>query len=101
MKERLENNGITVREDTSRGLDHGSWTLLSRIFPSADIPVVQISVNPFLAPSEQYKIGASLQGLGEEDILVIGSGVTVHNLRMLNWGERSKPEPGRKVLTIG
>lgn len=101
VKERLENNGITVREDTSRGLDHGSWTLLSRIFPSADIPVVQISVNPFLAPSEQYKIGASLQGLGEEDILVIGSGVTVHNLRMLNWGERSKPEPGRKVLTIG
>lgn len=87
----LVNQGIPVKKDTSRGLDHGSWTLLHRLFPKADVPVVQISVNPFLHPEKQYEIGKALRGLGEENILVIGSGVTVHNLRMVNWGQ-TKPE---------
>jgi 4,5-DOPA dioxygenase extradiol len=90
--ERFEQNGIRVQKDFKRGLDHGSWVLLMRMYPQADIPVVQISVNPFLSPAEQYKIGRSLQGLGKEDILVIGSGVTVHNLRIIKWGQTT-PEP--------
>lgn len=71
----------------TRGLDHGSWTLLHRMYPEANIPVVQISVNPFLPAKEQFKIGEALKGLGQEDILIIGSGVTVHNLRALKWNQ--------------
>lgn len=91
LKSRFEQHGIPVRLNHTRGLDHGSWTLLHRLYPAADIPVVQISVNPFLPPKEQYRIGEALRGLGEDNILVIGSGVTVHNLRMVNWGA-SAPE---------
>ncbi|WP_217559185.1 class III extradiol ring-cleavage dioxygenase [Paenibacillus sp. GbtcB18] len=84
--------GIEVDTDSARGLDHGSWTLLYKMFPEADIPVIQLSVNPYLPPDKQTAIGEALRGLGEEDILVIGSGVTVHNLRMVNWGQE-EPEP--------
>ncbi|XJZ26649.1 DODA-type extradiol aromatic ring-opening family dioxygenase [Bacillota bacterium Lsc_1132] len=83
--------GIPAQFDIKRGLDHGSWTLLSRMYPNADIPVVQISVNPFLVPEKQYEMGEALRGLGQENILVIGSGVTVHNLKMVNWGQ-TEPE---------
>ncbi|MCD1259922.1 dioxygenase [Paenibacillus athensensis] len=92
VTERFRQAGITVRTDGSRGLDHGSWTLLSRLFPQADVPVVQISVHPHLPASEQYRIGQALQGLGVDDILVLGSGATVHNLRALHWGQK-EPEP--------
>ncbi|HYK73232.1 MAG TPA: class III extradiol ring-cleavage dioxygenase [Pseudoneobacillus sp.] len=87
IEERLVNQGISVKKDTTRGLDHGSWTLLHRLFPKADVPVIQISVNPFLHPEKQYEIGKALRGLGKEDVLVIGSGVTVHNLRIIKWGQ--------------
>jgi 4,5-DOPA dioxygenase extradiol len=87
IEETLNQQGISVRKDMTRGLDHGSWTLLRRLFPKADIPIVQISVNPFLHPEKQFEIGKALRGLNEEDVLVIGSGVTVHNLRMIKWGQ--------------
>lgn len=92
LAERFSQKGIAVRKDANRGLDHGSWTILHRMFPEANIPVVQLSVHPFLPPKEQYRIGEALEGLGEEDILVIGSGVTVHNLRMLDWSRAQKGE---------
>lgn len=92
LEKRFTSHGIAVKKDSTRGLDHGSWTLLSRMYPKADIPVIQISVNPYLPPRQQYAIGKALQGLGSEDILVIGSGVTVHNLRMIKWGQTA-PEP--------
>jgi 4,5-DOPA dioxygenase extradiol len=87
LADRFSQQGIAVKMDMSRGLDHGSWTLLRRLFPNADIPVVQISVHPFLHPEDQFEIGKALRGLGNEDVLVIGSGVTVHNLRMVKWGQ--------------
>lgn len=80
----LQAQGIESQFDTKRGLDHGSWVVLSRLFPAADIPVVQVSVNPFLPPEAQYRIGEALRGLGGEDILVVGSGATVHNFRTMN-----------------
>ncbi|MFD2444407.1 DODA-type extradiol aromatic ring-opening family dioxygenase [Bacillus sp. CGMCC 1.16607] len=92
IEERLTSKGIPVKKDYSRGLDHGSWTLLKRLFPQADIPVVQISVNPFLHPEKQFQIGEALRGLGKEDILIIGSGVTVHNLRIIKWGQTTPEE---------
>lgn len=89
VAERFQQQGIEYKLDSKRGLDHGSWTVLTHLYPNAAIPVVQISVNPFLPVKEQYQIGQALKGLGEEDILVIGSGATVHNLRILKWGQKS------------
>lgn len=82
---RFKSKGIKVQKDVTRGLDHGAWTLLMHLYPNADIPVIQISVNSNLPIKEQINIGNALKGLGDEDILVIGSGNTVHNLRMVNW----------------
>jgi 4,5-DOPA dioxygenase extradiol len=92
LEDRFTKRGLAVRKDETRGLDHGSWTLLHHLYPEANIPVVQVSVNPYLSPEEQFKIGQALQGFGKEDILVTGSGVTVHNLRMLKW-EQTDAEP--------
>ncbi len=83
--------GIPSQLDRTRGLDHGSWTMLSKMYPNADIPVVQVSVHPFLKSEEQYRIGRAIKDLGNEDVLVIGSGVTVHNLRIIKW-DQTEPE---------
>lgn len=91
VKTLLEKQGIASLIDGTRGIDHGAWTLLSIMYPEAAIPVVQISVNPFRPMQEQYEIGKALQSLGGEDILVIGSGSTVHNLRTLDM-YASKPK---------
>jgi len=85
IEDKFKAQGIKVKKDTTRGLDHGSWTLLKHLYPNADIPVIQISVNPSLTIKEQINIGEVLKNLGGEDILVIGSGVTVHNLRLVKW----------------
>lgn len=87
----LSDNNIEVAYDEQRGLDHGSWTMLKHMFPEADIPIVQISVNPYRTSEEQYRIGEALRGLSDRNILVIGSGVTVHNLRAVKWGQK-EPE---------
>ncbi|MFD2880692.1 DODA-type extradiol aromatic ring-opening family dioxygenase [Paenibacillus rhizoplanae] len=71
--------------DEQRGLDHGAWAVLKLLYPEADIPVVAMSVNRDLPNAQQYEIGKSLAALREQDVLIIGSGGTVHNLRRLNW----------------
>jgi Uncharacterized conserved protein len=81
----LGNNGIKSRLNENRGLDHGAWDVLYLMYPNANIPVVQVSVNPFLSMEKQYEIGRAIRDLGKEDILVIGSGSTVHNLATVNW----------------
>ncbi|MED4784413.1 class III extradiol ring-cleavage dioxygenase [Brevibacillus choshinensis] len=78
--------GIPFAVETERGLDHGAWVVLRMLYPHVDIPVISMSVNPKLTPKEQYQIGRSLSGLREKDVLIIGSGGTVHNLRALKWG---------------
>ncbi|MEK3719335.1 dioxygenase family protein [Paenibacillus sp. FSL H8-0034] len=77
---------IPVSLDSERGLDHGAWVLLHLIYPAAHIPVIALSVNRHLSNAEQYRIGKALASLREKDILIIGSGGTVHNLRRLEWG---------------
>ncbi|ERI92662.1 aromatic ring-opening dioxygenase, catalytic subunit LigB [Clostridiales bacterium oral taxon 876 str. F0540] len=81
----LKSHNIESRLDAQRGLDHGTWDILYLMYPEANIPVVQVSVNPFLPMDKQYKIGEAIRELGQEDILVIGSGSTVHNLATINW----------------
>jgi 4,5-DOPA dioxygenase extradiol len=87
----LTANGIDTLFDEQRGLDHGAWTLLHHLYPNAAIPIVQASVNPFLPAKQQFEIGQALQGLAEQNILLIGSGSTVHNLQMLQW-DQEKPD---------
>ena len=84
VKNLLKENHIESNLDHTRGMDHGTWSLLSIMFPEADIPVVQVSINPFRSKEEQFQIGEALKPLAEEDILILGSGSTVHNLGALN-----------------
>jgi 4,5-DOPA dioxygenase extradiol len=88
----LAQEGIPYEKHTSRGLDHGSWVPLRLLAPKADIPVVQLSVNPLLVAEEQYRIGRALSSLRHKNVLVIGSGGTVHNLWRVDF-RQAVPEP--------
>jgi 4,5-DOPA dioxygenase extradiol len=83
---------ISASIDTVRGLDHGAWVVLHLMAPAADIPVIALSVNRHLSNAEQYQIGKALASLREKDMLIIGSGGTVHNLRRLEWGASQTTE---------
>ncbi|TBL68019.1 DODA-type extradiol aromatic ring-opening family dioxygenase [Paenibacillus thalictri] len=85
IRQMLTAEGISSEMDDHRGLDHGAWSLLNLMYPDGDIPVVAMSVNPRLTPEEQYRIGRALATLRRENVLLIGSGGTVHNLSKLNW----------------
>ncbi len=81
--------GSKVLPDQSWGLDHGTWSVLSRMYPQADIPVVQLSLDRSINPSDHYKLGQELAPLRQEGVLVVGSGNIVHNLRLMVWEDRA------------
>jgi 4,5-DOPA dioxygenase extradiol len=70
--------------DQTWGLDHGTWSVLARMFPRADIPVLQLSLDATLAPEAHYALARDLRALRERGVLVIGSGNIVHNLRRID-----------------
>ena len=88
---RLVGSDVTI--DNKWGIDHGTWSVLCRMFPEADIPVVQLSVD-YRAPAKMhYQIGKALKSLREEGILILASGNIVHNLGLVNWNmEGGYPE---------
>lgn len=83
---------VPVEMDTRWGLDHGTWSVLCHVFPEADIPVVQLSMDETRAPSYHYELGKRLDALRDEGVLVVGSGNLVHNLHAYSWG-RHPVEP--------
>jgi 4,5-DOPA dioxygenase extradiol len=85
--------GLPVRVDTSRGLDHGAWVPLMLIYPEADVPVVQLSIQSPLGPEHHVKLGRALASLRSEEFLVLGTGSFTHNLRAMARGQLDAPEP--------
>ena len=71
-------------EDNSWGLDHGTWCPLLFMYPMADIPVFQMSINKSLAPEEHIQLARALRPLREQNVLILGSGNIVHNLALLD-----------------
>jgi aromatic ring-opening dioxygenase catalytic subunit (LigB family) len=82
----LQSSGIPFRYDEKRGFDHGVFIPMLLVFPEADVPIIQISLKKGLDPSEHLALGHALEPLRSEGVLIIGSGMSYHNLRALFSG---------------
>ena len=78
----------TVQVDNTRGLDHGAWSVLCKMYPDADIPVAQLSVDRTLTAEQHFQMGKEIRMLREQGVLILGSGNVVHNLARINWHMR-------------
>ena len=81
-----QRNSLPLGLDNSWGLDHGAWGVLKPMFPTADIPVLQLSMDYSRAPEDHYAIARQLKSLRQRGVLIVGSGNIVHNLQMMQRG---------------
>jgi 4,5-DOPA dioxygenase extradiol len=88
----LQQAGFSCRVDPSRGLDHGAWVPLKWMYPNADIPVTQLSVQSHRGPAHHLELGQAIASLGNDDVLVLATGGIVHNLGDLEWDKRGTRE---------
>ena len=85
VAEALHSAGFECRIDHRRGLDHGAWSVLKHLYPAANIPVIQLSIDYTQPASFHFALGQQLQDLRRKGILIIGSGNIVHNLRLVDF----------------
>ncbi len=78
-----------IEQDTNWGLDHGAWSVIKHMYPHADTPVIQMSLDYSQPARRHYELGQELQALRKKGVLIIGSGNIVHNLRMVDWNRLS------------
>lgn len=83
-----------VELDHDWGLDHGTWSVVKHMYPNADIPVLQLSIDYYKPAAYHYELAKQLLSLRKKGVLIIGSGNMVHNLRMVAWDKLSEPEYG-------
>ena len=83
-----------VELDQKWGLDHGAWSVIRNIYPKADIPIIEMSLDYNQSPQFHYDLAKELASLRDKGVLIIGSGNIVHNLRMVAWDKVNEPEYG-------
>ena len=94
----LQENNINVRIDPKRGYDHGLFIPLKLMYPQADIPCLQLSLLRGLNPSAHIALGKALRALNAENILVIGSGFSFHNMQGFAWGGNGGADPANDAF---
>jgi 4,5-DOPA dioxygenase extradiol len=85
---------ISVELDDSWGLDHGAWSVIKHLYPNADIPVIQMSIDYNQPMNYHFELANKLQSLREKGVLIIGSGNIIHNLRMVDFANMNKDNYG-------
>jgi 4,5-DOPA dioxygenase extradiol len=80
--------------DDKGGLDHGAWSVIKHLYPNADVPVIQMSLDYYQTPQYHYELAKELKSLREKGVLIIGSGNMVHNLGMMAWDKLNADEYG-------
>lgn len=83
-----------VELDHDWGLDHGAWTVIRHMYPDAEVPVLQLSIDYNKGPQYHFDLARELYDLRKKGVLIVGSGNMVHNLRMLAWDKMNDPEFG-------
>jgi len=87
-------SALPIQLDHEWGLDHGTWSVIRWMYPKANIPVLQVSLDMKNTEQQHYELGQALAKLRKRRVLVIGSGNMVHNLRMIAWDKLAEPDFG-------